>query len=271
MSLQILTPVGRLVQGAPMLQEQKDDNQQVKRNDDGTAKKQCFMAIAIDKNNPEWPAFYAQLYDVARKEFPHLIDASGNIGHPQFSWKIQDGDGVDTSGKSVADKPGFKGHWILKMATMFMPKFFRDGAYSPHLEVQNPTELIHRGDYIKAFVGIRGNGVKPTDRAAKPGVYVSPEIVAFVGAGERINSGVDAEQAMGNAPTQWMPPGMSAVPTPGAAPTPPAPPVAPSAAPPPPPPVATHAMLPKANGVTYEAMIANGWTDDTLRANGYMA
>lgn len=50
----------------------------------------------------------------------------------------------------------------------------------------------------------------------------------------------------------------------------------PTSPPPPPPPApvpvaAGPVMLPAAGGASYEAMIAAGWTDDTMRANGMMA
>lgn len=50
---------------------------------------------------------------------------------------------------------------------------------------------------------------------------------------------------------------------------PPAP--APLPAPPTPPAPAARQMLPKANGVTYEAFKGNGWSDEALVAEGYMA
>jgi hypothetical protein len=79
---------------------------------------------------------------------------------------------------------------------------------------------------------------------------------------------------MGNAPA----PAPAAAPAPV---TPAAPPMAPSAttaspssfppfAPPAPVP-AGPVMLPPAGGATYEAMLAAGWTDETMRANGMMA
>ena len=65
------------------------------------------------------------------------------------------------------------------------------------------------------------------------------------------------------APAAAMPSPGSVTPHPGFVAPPPAAPAAPAAP--------ARVMLPAANGIPYEAYIANGWTDEVLRANGYMA
>ena len=77
---------------------------------------------------------------------------------------------------------------------------------------------------------------------------------------ELLSARPSAEVLFANVPATVEPPVAAAPPPVAAAP----PPVA--AAPPP----AVHQMTVSAQGATYEAMIANGWTDETLIANGHM-
>ena len=293
MRTEFISPVGRLVQGSISLEIKKDmDTDQPVLGDDGQPIRECYVAIAIPKNDPGLPAFYALFTQTARAEFPHLFDAAGNCTHPRFAWKVQDGDGRDASGKSVADKPGFAGHFIFKMGTRYLPKCFHHGKYDPAQQIQNPTEVIKRGYYVRVVGKISGNGVKPNDRA-NPGLYVSPELIELVGYGEEIVSGPNAAGVFGRAPAVALPPGASATPvvsTPGLAPNAPALPGLPVSAPalpgvpalpgapvmptlpgapalPLPP---QFVMQPSAMGATREALHAQGWTDDLLIQHGYM-
>ena len=302
---EFISPVGRLVQGGMSLRVKNDMlTGKPKLDENGQQIHEQFLALAIRKDDPAWPAFYAQIYNEARAGFPHLLDANGAITHPRFAWKIQDGDGVDSNGKSVADKEGFAGHWIVKMASRYAPKCFHAGKYDPAQQIQNPDEVIKPGYYIRVAGVVSGNGVEANNKQAVPGLYISANLVELVGYGPIIQSGPDASKAFGTAPAPVLPPGASATPVaapaaPGAAPPPPggmAPPPAPApaaAAPAPPaaapaplpPPAAAPAPLPppapapaatarqmtaKALGNTYEALIAQGWTDDTLRQHGMM-
>lgn len=295
MAIDVVTPVGRLVQGGITLEAQKNDDGTPKINSDGTPVKQCFLALAIAKTDPAFPAFYAQMVAVARSEFPHLFDAQGNCTHPQFAWKLQDGDGVDTSGKSVADKPGFAGHYILKMATQFLPACYNEGKFDATQRLQNPEQVIKRGYFIRCNVRIAGNGVSPNDRSKKPGIFLSPNLVSFVAFGEEIVGGPNAAAAFGAAaPVGVLPPGATAAPAiaggapaglapppmPGALPTPAAAalPLPGAAAPlpmpglptPPPPAGPVYTMTAAAQGGTRQALLALGWTDDALIAQGLM-
>jgi hypothetical protein len=305
------SPVGRLVQGGFTLEQKVDlRTNQPKTNKDGTPMMECFLAIAIEKNNPDWPAFYGLIYQAARQFFPHLVDPTTQaITHPRFAFKIQDGDGVDNNGKSVADKPGFAGHWIVKMGTQFLPKCFHRGKYDPMQQIQNPNEVIKRGYYVRVNGMISGNGVQPGDPQAVPGLFISPNLVELFAPGEEITSGPDAAEKFGSIPEPAYipagakagmasgpvgmpgmpplapPPAVPGIPAPSAAPAVPAPASAPPAPPmtgvggmPPPanipaPPAPTgpvYLMTPKAQGATREAMQREGWTDAAMIEHGYM-
>jgi hypothetical protein len=306
--MELLTCIARLVQGSMTLQTKNDmQTGKPKLDEHGQPIKECFFAIAIEKTNPRVNELFAAMTATARAEFPHLFDAAGNCTHPQFAWKFQDGDGKDTTGKSVGDKAGFAGHWIFKLATRYPPKCYRAGAYDPAQQLQDPDSIIKRGHFVRVNINIAGNGVKADDRVNKPGLYLSPNLVEWVAFGPEITSGPDASKVLGAAPVaaEALPAGASATPVgapaasgvpgaalapppmPGAASGPPvgaAPPLPPAAAvagppipgavaaPPPPPPVQQgKVMLPAALGASYEAMIAAGWTDAALIQHGMMA
>jgi hypothetical protein len=310
MSTVFISPVGRLVQGGMSLQAKKEANGQLALDKTtGQSIHECFLAIAVRKDDPQLPAFYALFDSQARMSFPHLFPNGGACTHPQFAWKIQDGDGVDNEGKSVAGKPGFAGHYIFKMATRFAPRCFHHGKYDPSQQIQNPDDVIKKGYFVRVSGTIDGNGVQP-GTAAKPGLYVSPNLVELVAFGEEIVSGPDAAAVFGGAPAITLPagastapilpaPGMPATsltppPLPGQMPTaiPAAvgPAVPPVAAPALPLPGAASAAFPlpgavspaaanpqpqyqmtaSAQGATREQLHALNWTDDALIAAGHM-
>lgn len=314
MDAQLVSPVGRFVQGSISLETKMDPaTNKPKLGEDGLPIKELFMAVAFSKTDPNvkplFDAMYAQIYSVARAEFPTMFDTNGACINPQFAWKIQDGDGRDTSGNSVAEKPGFAGHWILKFGSRYLPKCFHAGKYDPMQQIQNPTELIKRGYFVRVSFTVRGNGVKPGGRE-KPGLFLSPNLVELCAFGEEIVGGADAAKVFGGVAPAALPAGASMQPVVGAAAGPGtlAPPPAPVGALPPPggpaampapvavaapvaapiaapmpvaapPPIAAPApvvaapvyqMTAAALGNSKEALNAQGWTDEALVANGYM-
>lgn len=212
--MDIVSPIGRFVQGSISLETKNDMlTGKPKLDENGQPIKECFIALAIRKDAPDLGAFYAAIVAQAKAEFPGLFNAQGQMTNPHFAWKIQDGDGNDYNGKSVADKEGFAGHWIFKMATRYMPRCFEAGKYDPTQMIQNPSERIKRGYYIRVNVRVSGNGVKPDDKVNKPGMYLSPNLVELVAFGKEIIGGPDAQAAFGAVPLpQQLPPGASAVP-----------------------------------------------------------
>lgn len=212
--IEFISPVARFVQGSLTLETKMDQQTgKPKLDENGQPIKEQFMAIAIRKDDPGLGQFYALFVAAARADFPHLFDAQGNMTHPQFAWKIQDGDGVDSSGKSVKDKPGFAGHYIFKMGTRYLPKCFHHGKYDPAQQIQNPNDVIKKGYFVRVAGTIRGNGVTPQDRTNKPGLFVSPNLVEFIAFGEEIVGGPDANKIFGSAPAIGvLPPGATAAP-----------------------------------------------------------
>lgn len=208
-SEQKLTPVGRLVQGHPMIGSDTDMNGRPKTTLQGQPKTDYFCAIAVDKNDPAWGDFWGWAYAIGAAAWP-----AGQYQQAGFAWKVTDGDAVEN-----AAKPGFAGCWVIKMTSGFAPRCVRNvsGAYQ---EITNPEEL-KRGYYLRALVAVKGNG-----NAQKPGVYMNPVMLEFVGYGEEIQTGPDASQVFGGAQVGYTPAGMSAAPLATAQPAAPAPGVA---------------------------------------------
>jgi hypothetical protein len=302
--MDIVTPVGRFVQGSLSLETKKDPGTGQPKMDakTGLPIQECFIGLAIRKDDPALPAMFAALTATARAEFPHLFDANGNCLRADFAWKFKDGDGVGSDGKPLSTRPGFAGCYVFSCNSRFLPKAFHAGKYDAMQEIQNAKDVVKRGYYIRLSLRISGNGVTPQDRTQKPGLFLSPNLVSFEAFGEEITSGPDAQATFGAAPAVGaLPPGASATPLAGSAPMgvpqglPPAalPPMGvpqglpPAALPPmgvpqglppmpgaalPPPPAAgpVYTMTASAMGATREQWKAQGWTDEALVAAGHM-
>ena len=240
------TPVMRLVQGSvdePQTKDQQGRPRVVQSGPNaGQPNPQYFIAGAIPKNDPAWPAFWALIVNQAVTDFPHLfpqgaaplIAAGGPdpYGGPPagsstvraFAFKVLDGDGFDTNGKANGTKEGFAGHWVVRFASGFPPRCFHAGRYAAQEQIQEKN-AIRRGYYIRVNGTLEGNG-----NAQKPGLYMNISLVELSGYGPEIVSGPDAAEAFGATPAA-LPPGATAMPQ--AAGAPPAyPQQAPTAAPP---------------------------------------
>src|SRR5690606_4648248 len=95
-----LTITGRFVQGGLTLQPKKDnDGKPVLDKETGQPVQEAFIAVAVAKNDPMLQQYVAAYVAQAKADFPSLFDAQGNMTHPRFAWKWQDGDGIDKNGK----------------------------------------------------------------------------------------------------------------------------------------------------------------------------
>lgn len=295
----ILFPTGRLVMGSLYKPQDKDAEGKplvVKSGPNtGQARVDYFFALAIAKQpgQTHWAQtpWGAEIWKAGHAGFPQ----AGSV--PTFAWKVVDGDSQvpNRKGKKPCDREGYPGHWVVTFSGGFAPKVYQipPGAKDPVIWQQ--PDAVQLGDYVEVYGSCAGNGSQQ-----QPGVFINHSMVCFRGYGERIVVGPDAAAVGFGAAA--VPPGASAVPTgaalapqagmpaiPGAPVPVAAPPAIPAAsivphmpvpgapvAMPPTPPVAVapaapvHQMTPKAGGHTYEAMVAAGWTDDALRANGYM-
>ena len=192
MAISIVTPVGRIVQGSAHRANTTDDqgNPLVFKSgaNKGQPRSEFLIVLAIEKTNPEWPAFWAQLGAEAQRSFPN-----GEFNAPTFSWKVKDGDGVDQNGKPNASKEGFKGCWAVTFKSSFQVGCWKAGM--PH-----DPKAIRTGDYVRVLGTVEGNAGGTGAGVSKNGLYLNHNAIEFIGFGQEIQSGPDAKEAFGKAP-----------------------------------------------------------------------
>lgn len=199
--VEFLTPVGRLVQGSPWILNETDREGKPLVTQDGKPKKQCFFAIAIEKTNPEWPAFWARLAQVAQGGYPQFFNPQGQCIKPDFAWKVADGDGIDADGKPNNAKPGWAGHWVVRFSSSFLPRCFEKGKYAAHQQLSDersikPGFFVRVGGLMQANIGSK-----------KPGLYLNADLVELNFVGEEIVFGRDAGAALGAQQSTYVPQG----------------------------------------------------------------
>ena len=292
----ILFPVGRLVRGSLYKGQDKDAEGKllvIKSGPNaGQPRLDFYFAVAIPKTaghthwaQTEWGQL---IWGVGHAAFPQAAQA------PSFAWKVVDGDSAvpNKKGRKPCDNEGYPGNWVVQFSSGYAPKIFTADGTQQLTEV----DAVKLGYYVQVYGSCDGNGSQ-----SQPGVFVNHSMVAMAGYGPEIVVGPDASAVgfgKGPAPAGMMSapaagafnpvPPVAAVPPP-VAPVPAAPPV--MAAPPapvavvpnpailmPPPPAAAPqvpaappavVMTAKAAGVSYEQMVAGGWTREALVQHGY--
>lgn len=191
-----ITPVGRLVAGDLWTARTEDfqGNPLTTKTgaNQGQPRQEYFIALAIPKNHPEWPAFRATMEQVAKTGFPNMFDAQGNCLRQNFAWKFVDGDSQALNLNNVrpCDKEGYPGNWVLSMATGIAI-----GVVDQNLRTILPeSKAVKCGDYVRVSGMLGPNGI-----AQNPGLYVNPSFVQFSHQGEEIMRGMDAATAFGGA------------------------------------------------------------------------
>jgi hypothetical protein len=283
------TPVGRLVGGSvSRAREVLDANNKPRLIttgvDIGKPMMEYSFGIAIPKTPgaTHWSqeAWGAPIWAMAHASWPN-----GEAQRPDFSWKITDGDSTipNKKGRKPCDQEGYKGHWVIWYSGMLAPRYYTLMGVAEATPLADP-EIIKNGYYVQVYGNCRSNAPSQS-----PGIYMNHSMVCLVAYGEEIVSGPDVSAAgFGGAP---LPAGASTTPvasfTPPVAPPPAAPaPVATPApaavivppnpavmqppAPPAPPAAPVRQLTEKANGATYEQLIAAGWNDQTLVQHGLM-
>lgn len=243
-----LTGVGRLVQGSvdePQTKDMQGNLRVVKTGPNaGQPNPQFFIGVAFAKTDPGWPTFWADLVNAAYLGFPALfphgvqalIDAQGPqpwftqapaghaqawVMHPQFSFKVIDGDSpmLNQAGRAWNTIEGFPGHWVVRFGSAYPPRCFHAGRYAAHEQIQEKG-VIKRGYYVRVSGTVEGNA-----NVQKPGLYINLDMVELTAYGTEITSGPDAAATFAAAPPPALPPGASSTPLtpPAGGPQPPAP------------------------------------------------
>lgn len=280
---ELLTPVGRLVQGSlyePQTTDAENKPLTVRTGpNQGQPRVEYYFALAIEKGTERhW----------AETPWGALVWAVGHAGFPNgqadastFAWKIVDGDSTipNRVGKKPCDREGYPRHWILNFNSGFAPGIYTDDGSQQILE----PNFINLGDYIQVYGSINDNG-----SLQQPGVFLNHSMIAFSRYGTRIILGADPKSVgFGKSPIPsgalTMPPEGRFNPAPVSSlvnsPISPVIPPVPSSPPvphygiltPSVPSVPVRVMLSPAGNHTYEQLIANGWTDALLVQHGMMA
>ena len=211
---QLLTPVGRLVQGDCFEPQTKDSDGNpllIKNGPNvGQPRVDYFMAIAIPKTDVGYNELWAKIHGEARASFPSLFDAQGACINPKFAFKVMDGDSQvpNTKGAKPCDKVGFPGNWVVSFSGGFAPKCYIINNGAAQL-ITDPT-MLKRGYFIRIAGSVKGNGSNQ-----QPGIFMNHSMVELVGYGEEIISGPNAEDVFGAAAA--LPVGASATPLAGTA------------------------------------------------------
>lgn len=255
-AIEIKFPTGRLV-GGSLYKGRTTDAQGEKLlfktgANAGGDRTDFYFGVAIEKktethwNQTEWGRV---IWGVAHTEFKAAADS------PHFAWKVTDGDSTipNKAGNAPAQRQGYKGHWVLNFAGTNRPKVVKtDGT------LLLDDSYVNLGDYVRVLGSVKDNRPAPT-----PGIYLNYAFVAFRARGETIAYGVDPTSI--NFGDDALPIGASTTPVdkPMMSPT----------------DVKPHhdilkppmrQMTEKAQGNSYETLIANGWTDELLVQHGMM-
>jgi len=183
MTIELTTPVGRLVGGHPMIGHPvKDDKTNLpKMQADGvTPQVQYYCGLAIAKgtethwSQTEWGA---KIWAEAAAAW-----AGGEYNHPSFSFKITDGDSQVPNKKmrKPCEREGYPGHWIINASNGFPIKSYHRGMYDPTQVIQQ-KETIKTGDYCRLVISVKSNQSTQT-----AGMYVNPSMFELYQAGVEI-------------------------------------------------------------------------------------
>lgn len=225
----------------------------------GATEPKFSTGVLLPPTDPQIPQIQAEVNEAKANTFPSGFPAKADLCFMAYDEKF--------AGKDYYD-PRFSGWWIF---TCTAKQDDRPAVVDMNYQPVMPDQVfsgciayVNAGvsGYTKGTGGVGGwlNGVMVTDEIGQFGRLDGKPSVDQMFAS--VAGGAAPQQpAPPTAPQPVTPP--PAAPAPAAPPQPPVPPAAPA-------PSAVHQMTAAANGVTYEAYKANGWSDEQLIQNGLM-
>ena len=163
----LLTPVGRIVQGS--LYNPRTTNMQgvpLVNKKDNSPRVQFYIGLAVEKTNPEEPAFWARLYGIGAALAPAVYTGA------TFAWKRVDGDAPEH-----VTKQGHAGHWIYKFENGFPPSIF---TASGAARIVDP-DAVMPGDYVRVSATAAFN-----NSSLNPGLFLNLRAVELLRKGDPI-------------------------------------------------------------------------------------
>lgn len=109
---------------------------------------------------------------------------------PSFAMKFKDGDGIDDKGAPFAQREGYEKHIVLACTTNLAIKFYRFENGQNFLI----NEGIKCGDYVNVQLSVKAHGAIG---AGKPGLYLNPNAVQFLGYGKEIVNAPSGDAVFG--------------------------------------------------------------------------
>lgn len=202
--------VGDLFEGEPAMD---DRTNQRKVDKTGQPMTNYGFGLAVPKSelgkisNPvnlenDPGAIWYAIHVEAQKMFPPPAQVPPG---DKFAWKFKDGDSIDHNGMPFAGRDGYAGCMVFALTTTIPIKFFR----WENGQNQLVTSGIKCGDYVRVQVGVKP---KPGSGTIKPGLYLNPNAVQFLGFGALIESRVSGDTIFGQA-APALPPGATMMPT----------------------------------------------------------
>jgi hypothetical protein len=305
----ITSPVGRIVMGSlydPNTTDAEGKPLVIKTGPNaGQPRVNYFFALAIPKGTEQhWAhtAWGQQIWNVGNQAFPNAAQS------PAFAWKIEDGDSQipNKKGRKPCENEGWPGNWILKLSGGYAPKVYQQEG-SGYVQVMQ-KDFCKPGYFVEVAFSVDGNGSQSQPgvylnhsmvcfRAYGPEISFGPDVASAGFGAAPLPAGASMTPPAGAVPLPQAPAVPAGIPqVPGVAPAPlvpagsvptpsdpaqaaPAPiPVIPNPAfvqvpPPAPAPVPAapiRQMTAAANGMSYEAYVAAGWSDAQLVQNGLM-
>jgi len=196
-SVNLLTPVGRIVYESIFEPNTKDMKGKPLTARDGSPRKEYVLKLAVEKTAPGLKEFAAALKEYARNELGE--DAPK---HPGFSWKFEDGD-KPKEGREI--KSHSAGCLVFKFSSGYAPQIVKDAGRTSVLR-----EALKAGDYARVYCKVSPN--KETNPQGGLGLFLNLIIVEWVAFGDALSSGPDAESILSSSPVH-LPEGASKTPS----------------------------------------------------------
>jgi len=191
-----LLPRGRLVRGSLTEMVTKDHENKPLPPE----KHHYWFAVAVPKGSPAAPVAGAQPVDaIVNAIMQHAWNTYQQVAGSQpaqaqmqqglaataFSWKMEDGD----ANPKWSQRDGCKGCWIFLLRSTYPTATF-DAA-----NAQLDPSVIKLGDYVDCFISAEING----HVGNTAGIYLNPKGLRYLGEGQRIVVGPDAQSMFGAA------------------------------------------------------------------------
>lgn len=158
-------------------------------DDNGEPVKEYGFGLAVPKDvlnqtgEGQPGEVWAAIHEEANSLYPNGLP-------PGFAMKYKDGDGLDHNGQPFSQREGYAGHIILTCTTRLPIKWFR-------FENGNNimiNEGVKCGDYVNVQLQVKAHGAAGS---GKPGLYLNPMAVQFLGYGQEIVNAPSGDQIFG--------------------------------------------------------------------------